>query len=384
MSGWRERKGKDMPSVIIPNLCACGCGTAIPQRSEFMPGHALRYASRLRSSAANGDVLAQQEIYRRGWSLGVNKASAPYAFGFEAEFFGMEQNEAAEVLTENGIYTEDDGYHHRTVDYWRITEDGSVSQEGCELVSPILHSRKKPDMDVSRLALSVLQRHGGRVNRSCGLHVHHNLRGKKVADVAETVAHWAAFQPLIEKLLPASRWSGSYSNSMRDGGNWYRSVTTRYGAEHAASSLSGGPWGRYHAVNLQAITDHGTLEYRQHSGTLNGDKLEMWVLFTRALHDVRKVGTYSTLLDIYGSDTAICDELKLDGMMKYLGLPRRVRQFYVDRATALHGPGNYGIDDEDSGGSDDDYEDDDYEDGYENEDGGLYCSSCGEFHYDEV
>jgi hypothetical protein len=37
--------------------------------------------------------------------------------------------------------------------------------------------------------------------------------------------------------------------------------------------------GRYFKVNLQALRVHGTVEFRQHSGTVDGTKVENWVRF---------------------------------------------------------------------------------------------------------
>lgn len=375
------------------NVCSCGCQTPIPDSGRWVPGHALRHAADLRRRANSGDRMARRELYARGWSVTSNNGIlSMYALGFEAEFFGMDQSTAVEALRAVGINAQDDGYHHEVKDYWRMTEDGSVSGEGCELVSPILHGRKAEDMRLAKVALDTLRNHGGMVNRSCGLHVHHNLRGKRVGDIAETVAHWTLFQPTIERIIPASRAAGDYSNSMHGPQNWYDSVI-RHGADQEWRAIMNGSYGRYHAVNLCALRDHGTIEYRQHSGTLNPRKLEHWLKFTRAMHDVSRIGSWKLLLDLYGSQSAVNTELGIAGMCEYLGLPRRTAQFYVERNAQLYpdgtGPRNYvahddtGRDDEDAG----EYNGWDggvYDDGDTDDNGeGAYCVNCGEFHYEE-
>jgi hypothetical protein len=37
--------------------------------------------------------------------------------------------------------------------------------------------------------------------------------------------------------------------------------------------------GRYNKVNLCAFLRHGTIEFRQHSGTMNVDKVINWIVF---------------------------------------------------------------------------------------------------------
>jgi len=300
------------------------------------------------------------------------------AFGFEAEFYGMDQWSAVVELRRRGYQADDDGYHHRAVPYWRITEDGSVSGEGCELVSPVLNGRLKTDMDNARGVLNVLAHAGGVVNRTCGLHVHHNLGGKTVEDIAETVAHWALFQGIINRILPASRWDGEYCAGMYDPDNWYQSIVHSSRGGNTARHIYGRSFGRYHAINLNAIDDHGTLEYRQHSGTLNGDKLEHWVRFTRAMHDVSRIGSYQMLLNIYGDVPTVRDEMSVLDMMRYLRLPRDTQTFYVNRAEALRRNG----DDENADEYPEPehmYHDDDYD-----EQGQIWCSNCGEYHFDDV
>lgn len=356
------------------NTCRCGCGEQVTR--NYAPGHALRHASRLRQLAVNGDLNARREMYERGWHWERTASPGARAFGFEAEFFGMSHWDAVSALRSSGIVAEDDGYHHDAKPYWRVTEDGSVSGEGCELVSPILNSRLKPDIEQGRKALNVLRLSGGQVNRTCGLHIHHNLRGKTALDVAETAAHWALFQPIINRVLPSSRHDGEYCAGMHGPESWHLGILNHARGSRAVE-VDGMRFGRYHAINLNAINQHGTLEYRQHSGTLNGDKLEHWVIFTRAMHDVSRIGGYRMLMDLYGGADALRREMGVDDMLRYLGVPKRTRAFYAQREASLSSIGD------DEGANDWDESDAGYYDGEYDEHGGIWCSNCQEYHYDE-
>ncbi len=59
---------------------------------------------------------------------------------------------------------------------------------------------------------------------------------------------------------------------------------------------------RYRSVNLLALAKHGTIEFRQHAGTLDPDKLGAWVRFLFALCDCARFSsaseTFGTLWEL--------------------------------------------------------------------------------------
>ena len=115
---------------------------------------------------------------------------------------------------------------------------------------------------------------------------------------------------------------------------------------------------------------HGTAEYRQHSGTLNGNKFEQWVRFTRAMHDVARIGSVQTLLDVYGGVSAVQRDMGVADMTKYLALPKATREFYASRERELR----LGNDDEgaDEQAADSEPVYDEY--------GNVWCDNCDEYH----
>lgn len=357
----------------LNTVCECGCEQVTVGIRNFLPGHAVRHAAVLRRRASNGDVQAFQELYARGWN--INKGPGALSFGVEAEFFGIDRETAVYVLRDAGLEADDDGYHHHAKPYWRVTDDGSVSNEGNELVSPILKVGEKHFTDTKK-AVSSLNHAGGQVDRSCGLHVHHSVKGKDVKDIAETVAHYSLFQPLINQILPPSRHDAGFARAMFDATRWYNQVLRR----DTMSQLiqEGYQFGRYHAINLQALGDHRTLEFRQHSGTLNHKKVTNWVRFTRALMDIAKFSSYESLVAAYGGRDSVATSLGLSGMLDLLMLPEDTKQFYLDRAAQLGNGGD--TEDQDA----EQTADSPYEDGESDGDGNIWCSECNTWHEDET
>jgi hypothetical protein len=113
----------------------------------------------------------------------------------------------------------------------------------------------------------------GRIRKDCGLHVHVDVRHLPTnEDVCETLApelHTARetylrliqFYPMLKRLVPASRRRNSYCR-------WRNSISSH---------------DRYCAINFRSFNEHGTIEFRCQSGSLNKVKIEMWTLLCQHL-----------------------------------------------------------------------------------------------------
>jgi hypothetical protein len=159
---------------------------------------------------------------------------------------------------------------------WVAKPDGSIrasrGREGCEFVSPIL--RGAEGLRSLAAAVAAINRLGGRVNRSCGLHVHVGyVRDQAVLERLTTlVANY-------ETAIYAS--TGTHS---RERGTYCRPVQ-RYGSHGPAIEQAGRD--RYHLLNLTNIlgTGHGmpTVEFRAFAGTLNLVKIVGYVRLSLGL-----------------------------------------------------------------------------------------------------
>lgn len=343
----------------IYNPCACGCGA---EAYAFAPDHVLpqhrqRWYDQLRTRAQEGNRNAFNKLYELG--LTVEKPIMT-GFGFEAEFYGISDEQAVGVLESNGFKARADGYHHDKRPYWRITEDGSVANEGLEMVSPILRVAG-PSLNDARKAVTVLSAEGAVVNQTCGLHVHHSAHGMKLPDFIETVIAYTVWSPVISSLVPASRrdtqWGSPLSYGQRAIDGYIQQMTNAWPGRDRWNGIAN-VFDRYTAVNLQALAVHGTVEFRQHSGTLNPDKVEHWVRLTRLfMRSKRRGNDITQTLKDYDYDVNAITEGGVPALCDYLGTTDKTKEFYIKRAAEL---ANYVEDDEDAG------------------DSGFYCNYCGE------
>jgi len=188
--------------------------------------------------------------------------------GIEIEFTteGDPVTDIIENLTENGIEVRHESYNHETRSWWKMTTDSSC---GMELVSPILSERTYRS---TRAAMSSIVNGGGSVNRNCGFHVHIEPQTRiSYEDALQVVELYnEAFDDILRPMLAASRLDNRFCR---------RWDTCDY-------EDTDDPDARYVAVNLMSLSRYGTIEFRQHQGTLNSTKALTWMQMMDTLTSV--------------------------------------------------------------------------------------------------
>lgn len=247
-------------------------------------------------------------------------------YGIEAEHSGIYMGSARSLL--------EDGYSDKG---WQYHYDGSVRERGgeaLELVSPILRHDTESTRD-TRTLLNRVKNAGGTVDVTCGLHVHHDARQLLPHDVLDVVTTYAYFQPAIDRILPESRRTDNdpqYCHPVELSDLRATQDLADSSTSQDEFALACQWWDRYRTVNIAALRKHGTLEFRQHSGTLNSRKVLHWVQLTKAI--MRSTGPKS----ITESDKP--EPGSVAGMVDWLGLPKVTRDFYLGREAELNNGGD--------------------------------------------
>jgi hypothetical protein len=205
-------------------------------------------------------------------------------FGVEIEFVGISRERAIEVIAsvpgvrcnERSVYT-----HANSSTHWKVVTDGSVrpsanhGYEACgEAVSPILSGAD--GLEQVRKVIKALAQAGATANRSCGLHVHVDAADLTGPQFHNVLVRYSSYESEIDAFMPNSRRSSNnaFCRSMR---NWVEN----YGRQNFPTpSAVGRVYSeRYLKVNATAYERHNTVEFRQHSGTVNADKICNWIQF---------------------------------------------------------------------------------------------------------
>lgn len=256
-------------------------------------------------------------------------------FGLEVEFISSDLIKAtvARRLTNiTGIRVESQSYNHRVPQgLWKLVTDGSLSGGGLELVSPPLKGIEgMKQVEKIMNALSSLE--GVKVDRTCGVHVHHDINEITLEGVKRIVGRYVKAEKAIDSLMPVSRRgkNNQYCKTLiqiNDEEYTLRSIENAPSIEGIARVFGG----RYVKLNLQSYVKYGTIEFRQHAGTVEFEKIKNWILLTQKMVDV---GSSKKL------KYAPAGYEKLSNLVKMFNLnedeeSKEIKKFYTARAKAL-------------------------------------------------
>tara|TARA_R100001163_G_C5068394_1_gene208644 strand:+ start:11740 stop:12756 length:1017 start_codon:yes stop_codon:yes gene_type:complete len=238
-------------------------------------------------------------------------------FGVEIEFLrprGISQQQVSDALNNMNIQCRVEGYNHTTRTHWKIVGDSSVNTHTAthlgdnEIVSPRL--RGQDGLDELQKVCDVLQLLGCVVNKTCGIHIHHDVTNivresdssaKKF--ITNLVLFCAKYEHIIYKLVSPSRLDGrNYSVPVRrtffSRGELSRvNVIDSLSLTNLKSELlnkvvrvvndkvMNGTLqpNRSCGLNLLNVWSRGSVEFRYHNGSLNFEKIKSWIVVTNAI-----------------------------------------------------------------------------------------------------
>jgi hypothetical protein len=174
---------------------------------------------------------------------------------------------------------------------WNVKSDCSINGgTGAEIVSPPL--RGENGRRQLRTACEVLARLGAKVNRSCGLHVHHGVSDLTIDDFKRMVRGWVANQRITNRFVSPSRRGNRYAAA------WSEGEVAEIDAAQTLDDLSRRTAyrvTRYKTLNVSCFPRFGTVEIRQHQGTIDYDKIVAWLEYGQAIIDASKTEELQSL-----------------------------------------------------------------------------------------
>lgn len=328
-----------MPRRLDPKPCACGCGQ-ITKSGSFMRGHHITRKWALVKAAArfveareltalptgeyvDADTVGR-ELRDRGWTM----PDSYRHFGVELEVIAPSRESIANILRRLRVPFVEGSYHMSGGDgAWKITNDGSVYPNlanrrnglstGLEVVSPPLRGAK--GFRTLRRVMHAFEAAGIAVNKTCGGHVHHEALDMNVEHFKTLARNYATLQAAIDRVLPASRRTAANNTYCRELGAYeLQRIDT-------ATTLSQIGYGidRYRTLNFASYPSYGTVEFRQHAGTVSFEKLSHWILFGQGMLRAAKKGH------------AVFVTASLAEAFSLLGGKSETVRFFRDRANAL-------------------------------------------------
>lgn len=160
-------------------------------------------------------------------------------------------------------------------------------------------------------------------------------RGTSVAVMKEKLYNalnfFAVADQVLRSFIPSERRRNTYCKPFqkvsRSGGrmpqNW--------------STIMDGITERYCGINFNALSAHGTIENRYHSGTLNAQKILAWARLWSACVDIALSGE-ETIADELGEVVSL--QTKTDILFSVLGLGEATEKYLKERQNAFAGSDN--------------------------------------------
>lgn len=204
---------------------------------------------------------------------------SPLTFGVEIECYNVIANKLCRAAERNGIDIWDsmDNYNHRdSMTNFKVMRDSSLDgNDTLECVSPVLSD--EAGFKALEAICAELNAQGAKVNKSCGLHVHigvSHLNGWQYVSIYE---NYRQMEEVIDSFMAQSRRA--------DNNGYCKSLKNKNFSQcdNMADVQSLLIRDRYYKVNCMAYDRHKTIEFRQHGGTTDYNKISHWVRFCQAL-----------------------------------------------------------------------------------------------------
>ena len=239
---------------------------------------------------------------------------AKLTFGVEIECYGVIRQFLIEKGTAKGLQVQSEGYNHTdNQHYYKIVSDGSLTGENSqEVVSPILKGKK--GMSSLKSICEALNELSAKVNRSCGLHVHIGAANMSNEHYCRIFRNYQKLESVIDSFMPVSRRSDNnrYCHTMR-----YVEFANCKNKADIAGAMD---YDRYFKVNPISYDRHKTIEFRQHSGTTDYEKISNWILF------LAKLVEFS-----YKKEITECNSIEEIPFLK-----ESEKQYFINRRSALN------------------------------------------------
>lgn len=180
-------------------------------------------------------------------------------------------------------------YYHSSGSTWDVKSDSSC---GWEIATPALVMDAEGHNEELRKGTTYLRTEvRAKVDSSCGLHVHVDCSDFTWDQLRDLMILWSRYEPFFFECTPPSRHRNSYCSPLNRAfwtdqpgernGNWrgiqngFRATTEREFRSHIGSARG--------ALNYSGWWSHGRVEFRLGAGTVDYEKVRMWVTLLLSL-----------------------------------------------------------------------------------------------------
>ena len=214
--------------------------------------------------------------------------------------------ERMQVILGSDFQVKAERYNHSdtTENKWKIVSDATIRTTSthphqAEIVSPIL--KGQDGLDKLEKVLDAMNECEVKVNKSCGIHVHHDAEMLNTEQMVKLSQFYTFYETILDGLQPMSRRaSNSYNEPMKyrksshtlfdemeskkSMHSWIARERSEDHKRENMRSAFAGTFPRACKLNiLSAYGTHGTIEFRHHSSSTEFLKLKNWIVLTQSM-----------------------------------------------------------------------------------------------------
>ena len=182
-----------------------------------------------------------------------------------------------ECATRNAMPFQYEGYNHTDNNhYYKFVSDSSIRGENpIECVSPVLTG--KMGMKSLETCCKALNEANAQVNKSTGLHVHIGAQNLSDEAYINVFKNYQKLERVIDTFMANSRRANNSQWCRTLQGKDFTRCTTKLDIFDVMNG------NRYYKVNACSYSRHKTIEFRQHQGSTDFEKISNWVNFCAKL-----------------------------------------------------------------------------------------------------
>lgn len=198
-----------------------------------------------------------------------------FTFGVEIECL-VPRSSMIECAERNSMPFRYEGYNHIDNNhYYKFVSDSSImGDNGIECVSPIL--KGKDGMKSLENCCKSLNEAGAMVNKSTGLHVHVGAKDFTKEQYVNVFVNYQFLESVIDTFMARSRRANNNRFCKSLQGYDFSSCNNISDVYNILQS-------RYFKVNPCSYSAHKTIEFRQHQGSTDFEKISNWANFCMKL-----------------------------------------------------------------------------------------------------
>ena len=249
---------------LVNEIVKSTASVALKRRSLLELGltasdvNVLLYAERREANALARERRASNAIFNG------------MTFGVEIECYNVNQPELCQYAAAAGLRMCSERYNHTdNRSYYKLVSDASISgNDPVECVTPILNGTR--GFSSLKSCCNALHAANAKVNESTGLHVH--VGGiENETQYINVFKNYRLLENLIDTFMANSRRDSRWARSLRP-----YCFDSCYSIASVERVLD---YDRYFKVNPCSWARHRTIEFRQHQGSTNYEKIKMWARF---------------------------------------------------------------------------------------------------------